>query len=98
MKTDNKTLVEALRILAKDIESDDGVANACIEEAANRIEELSNWKSQQLEVLKKWDNVDEYVRKHKSAKIGSFVSDECLRLLKERDFIENRIHKIAQII
>lgn len=40
MKTDNKTLVLALRILANDIQSDDGVANACIAEAANRIEEL----------------------------------------------------------
>lgn len=40
MKTDDKTLISALRILATDIQSDDGVANACIEEAANRIEEM----------------------------------------------------------
>ena len=42
MKTNNTTIVSALRILAKDIKSDDGIANACIEEAANRIEELVN--------------------------------------------------------
>lgn len=41
MKTDDKTLVSALRILAVDIQSDDGIANACIEEAANRIEEMT---------------------------------------------------------
>lgn len=41
MKTDNETLVKALRILANDIQTDDGVANACIAEAALRIEELA---------------------------------------------------------
>ena len=45
-KTDNETLVKALRILARDIESGDGVANACIYEAADRIEEL-------LEIIEK---------------------------------------------
>jgi len=40
MKTSTETLIEALRILAKDIQSDDGVANAVIAEAADRLEEL----------------------------------------------------------
>ena len=40
MKTDTKTLIDALRILARDIHSEDGVANAAIREAANRLEEL----------------------------------------------------------
>ena len=40
MKTKSKTLIKALRILSEDVQSDDGVANACIVEAANRIEEL----------------------------------------------------------
>jgi len=39
MKTNNKTLIEALRILARDIQSSDGIANACIAEGADRIEE-----------------------------------------------------------
>ena len=39
-KTNSKTLIKALRILSEDIQSDDGVANACIAEAADRIEEL----------------------------------------------------------
>ena len=46
MKTNNKTLIHALRILARDIQSKDGIANACIAEGADRIEELSNlWVS-----------------------------------------------------
>jgi len=40
--TDSETLVAALRILARDIQSEDGVANACIAEAADRIEELED--------------------------------------------------------
>jgi hypothetical protein len=40
VKTKSNTLIKALRILSEDIQSDDGVANACIAEAANRIEEL----------------------------------------------------------
>ena len=40
MKTKSKTLIKALRILSEDVQSDDGVSNACIAEAADRIEEL----------------------------------------------------------
>ena len=34
------TLIQAMRILAADIQSEDGVANAAIAEAADRMEEL----------------------------------------------------------
>lgn len=40
MRTDTTTLVKALRILSIDIESEDGVTNAAIAEAADRLEEL----------------------------------------------------------
>jgi uncharacterized protein (UPF0147 family) len=40
VKTNIDTLIKALRILAKDIQSDDGVANATIAEAADRLHEL----------------------------------------------------------
>ena len=40
MKTDTLTLINAMRRLANDIQSDDGVANAAIAEAADRLEEL----------------------------------------------------------
>lgn len=39
-KTKLPVLVGALRILVEDIQTDDGVANACIAEAALRLEEL----------------------------------------------------------
>ena len=35
-----ETIIAALRILARDIETDDGVVNACLSEAAERLEEL----------------------------------------------------------
>ena len=41
MRSSNKTLADALRILAQDIESVDGVANAALQEAADRIDELA---------------------------------------------------------
>lgn len=40
MKTDTTTLIEAMRILSREIQSGDGVANAAIAEAADRLEEL----------------------------------------------------------
>jgi hypothetical protein len=40
MKTNTETLIKALHILANDIETEDGVANAVIAEAAQRLEEL----------------------------------------------------------
>lgn len=40
MKSSDETLIAALRILAAEIQSGDGVANAVIAEAAERIEEL----------------------------------------------------------
>ncbi len=40
MRSDTTTIIGAMRILAEDIQSDDGVANAAIYEAAERLEEL----------------------------------------------------------
>lgn len=39
MKTSTKTLAAALRVLAVEIQSEDGIANAAIAEAADRLEE-----------------------------------------------------------
>lgn len=41
MRTDDKTLIDALEILSREIQSDDGIANACIREAAQRLRELT---------------------------------------------------------
>ena len=40
MRSSTETLIAAMRILARDIRSTDGVANAAIREAADRLEEL----------------------------------------------------------
>jgi len=40
MRSSTETIIGALRILANEIQSGDGVANACIQEAADRLEEL----------------------------------------------------------
>ena len=40
-KTDDKVLIAAMRFLAQDIVTEDGVANSAIAEAADRLEELS---------------------------------------------------------
>jgi hypothetical protein len=46
MKSDTQTLISALRALARDIETDDGVVNAVLDEAAQRMEELNDtWLS-----------------------------------------------------
>ena len=56
-KTSTPTLVSALRILAGEIHSDDGVANMTIAEAADRIEELvgeiERWR-RDADVSRKW--------------------------------------------
>lgn len=40
MKSKTESIISALRVLARDIQTDDGVVNACLEEAAGRLEGL----------------------------------------------------------
>jgi hypothetical protein len=40
MRTETETIIGALRVLAQDIQSGDGVANLAVAEAADRMEEL----------------------------------------------------------
>ena len=42
MNSETKTIIGALQILARDIQTDDGVANACLIEAADRLRELQS--------------------------------------------------------
>lgn len=39
-RSSTETLIAAMRVLASDIQSDDGVANAVMAEAADRMEEM----------------------------------------------------------
>ena len=52
MRSSTETIIAAMRILAADIQSPDGVANSAIHEAADRLEELS--KSQSEPVVWMW--------------------------------------------
>lgn len=49
MKSSTETLIGALRYLAEDIESTDGVANAAIFEAAERLEQLQREHKEALD-------------------------------------------------
>jgi len=60
--------------------------DATIKSQQETIEELREWKRQQIEVSIKWDKVDAFVRDHPEAQIGRFVSEIALEFLKERDY------------
>jgi hypothetical protein len=51
MRSSTETLIKAMYILANDIQSEDGVANAAILEAAQRLEELNKENIQLKEDL-----------------------------------------------
>lgn len=71
MKTDTNTIVEALKILSHDIQSSDGIANACIEEASSRLKELS----EQVENLKdQRDCAMNIIEKMKTRNMNELVS------------------------
>ncbi len=63
-RTDTLTLMRAMRILARDIQSADGVANAAITEAANRLWE----QSEEIRLLKARLESDAAIVKWKEAK------------------------------
>lgn len=50
-ETDTQTLIKALRILANDIQSEDGIANSVISEGADRIEKLMTLVTMSYEVM-----------------------------------------------
>ena len=50
-KTDTETLVKALRILAVEIQSGDGIAKAAIAEAAQRIDDLADLAAEMAGML-----------------------------------------------
>lgn len=53
-----------------------------LKEAKSEIEILQRWKSEMWEV---WSPVDEYARKHPSAKLGMKISDIAVNLMKKAD-------------
>ena len=61
MNTPTETLVSAMRALANDIQSEDGVANAAIHEAAQRLEEQQDRIKRLEEAL---TSIGEYWNRH----------------------------------
>jgi hypothetical protein len=51
MKSSTVTLIKALEILSKEIQSEDGVANAAIAEAADRLKLLNNTVIELKEII-----------------------------------------------
>jgi hypothetical protein len=51
MKSSTSTLIKALEILSKEIQSEDGVANAAIAEAADRLKLLNNTVIELKEII-----------------------------------------------
>jgi hypothetical protein len=51
MKSSTVTLIKALEILSKEIQSEDGVANATIAEAADRLKLLNNTVIELKEII-----------------------------------------------
>lgn len=83
MRTDAATIISALRILARDIESGDGVANAAISEAADRLEELQKGMAD----IHRW-----YERSVYSRNAGD-PPETCCRILNQVDGIAKRCMK-----
>ena len=52
MRSSTETLIAAMRILSRDIKSTDGIANAAIAEAAERLEELDDSLAEARQYMK----------------------------------------------
>lgn len=63
MKSSTQTIIKAMYILSNDIQSQDGVANAAILEAAIRLEELDKENNKLKDLLYKAGN---YLEKRKA--------------------------------
>jgi len=59
MKSSTETIIKAMYILSNDIQSEDGIANAAILEAATRLEELDKENNKLKDLLYKAGNYPE---------------------------------------
>lgn len=60
-RTPDATLISALRILARDIQSGDGCANACLLETATRLEELAEERRSISTLLQKVESLEDEI-------------------------------------
>jgi len=77
MRISTEALIEALRILANEIQSEDGVANAAIAEAADRMEELCSELLFQKQLAEKYVEAGKICAKIYMARNIS-LSEKCL--------------------
>ena len=65
------TLINALRVLALDIQSDDGIANTVVAQAANELEDLVK---QRDELLKALENITMTAEDYDNFGIGELIA------------------------
>ncbi len=85
MRNSTKTIIGALRILANDIQSDYEVADACIFEAADRMEELYNELLFQKRLAEKYVEAGEICAKIYIARNITYSEESMLSALAEID-------------
>jgi hypothetical protein len=73
MKSSTETLIKAMYILSNDIQSEDGIANAAILEAATRLEELYKENNKLKDLLHKAGN---YLDNNLMARRDSSIENE----------------------
>jgi hypothetical protein len=85
MRSKTETIIGALRVLANDIQSGDGVANAAIAEAADRIEELCAELLFQKRLAEKYVGAGKICAKIYIARNVTLSDNEVLSALVEID-------------
>ena len=87
MRSSTKTIIGALRILSNDIQGGDGVANACLWEAADRMEELYNELLFQERLAEKYVEAGKICAKIYIARNITLSEESMLSALAEIDTI-----------
>jgi len=85
MRSKTETIISALRVLANDIQSGDGVANAAIAEAADRMEELCSELSFYRKLNKNFVEAGRICAQIYIARNITLSDNEVLASLKEID-------------
>jgi hypothetical protein len=92
MRSSTETLIEALRILAGDILSEEGVANAAIAEAADRMEELCSELLFQKQLAEKYVEAGKICAKIYMARNITLSEESMLSAIAEIDKIYRTQH------
>ena len=92
MRSDTETIISALRILANDIQSEEGVANACILEAADRMEELCSELLFQKQLAEKYVEAGKICAKIYIARNITLSEESMLSALAEIDKLYRTQH------